>query len=84
MLTDSLSAGAISGAGYSVPSASVAALRAGADLVLFDASSGVVSATTAQTVGAVVAAVAAGTLSRARLQDAVGHVLAAKGVNLCR
>lgn len=84
VMTDSLSAGAISGAGYSVPSATVAALRAGADMVLFNASSGAVAATTAQTVGAVVAAVAAGTLSRARLQDAVGHVLAAKGVDLCR
>lgn len=84
VLTDSLSAGAISGAGYSVPSASVAALRAGADMVLFDPSSGTVATVTSQTVGAVVAAVAAGTLSRARLQDAVGHVLAAKGIDLCR
>jgi beta-N-acetylhexosaminidase len=84
VLTDSLSAGAISAAGYSVPSATVAALRAGADMVLFNASSSSVASVTAQTVDAVVAAVAAGTLSRARLQDAVGHILAAKGVNLCR
>ncbi len=83
VLTDSLSAGAISAAGYSVPRAAVAALAAGADMVLFTATAAGVAGLTGQTVDAVVAAVAAGTLSRARLQDAVAHVLAAKGVDLC-
>ena len=35
VVTDSLSAGAIRGAGYDVPHAAVAAIEAGADLVLF-------------------------------------------------
>ncbi|MGN6242871.1 MAG: hypothetical protein ACTHQ3_04265 [Motilibacteraceae bacterium] len=59
------------------------ALRAGADLVLFDASAATVSARTASVERALVAAVAAGKLSRARLVSAAEHVLAAKRVDLC-
>ena len=84
VLTDSLSAGAISAAGYSVPRATVAALNAGADLVLFNATSGTVAGLTAQTVTAIVTAVRSGALSMARLLDAATHVLHAKGSNLCR
>ena len=83
VLTDSLSAGAISGAGYSVPRAVVTALGAGADMVLFTASSAAVAGVTEQIVDAVVAAVSSGALSRVRLQDAVAQVLAAKHVDLC-
>jgi beta-N-acetylhexosaminidase len=83
VMTDSLSAGAVSGAGYSVPRAAVTALSAGADMLLFTASTGSVAAVTQQIVDAVRAAVAAGTLSPARLQNAARHVLTAKHVDLC-
>jgi beta-N-acetylhexosaminidase len=79
VLTDSLSAKAISAAGYSVPAASLQALRAGADMVLFDASS-----LARPVVQAIVGGVGSGRLSRARLEDAVAHILAAKHVDLCR
>jgi beta-N-acetylhexosaminidase len=82
VLTDSLSAGALSGAGYTVPSAAVAALAAGADMIMFTASD--VPGTTKQTVQAIVAAVSSKNLTRARLEDAVRHILAAKKVDLCR
>ena len=78
VLTDSLSAAAVADAGYSVPGAAVAALAAGADMVLFKD-----AVYWEPTVDAIVSAVGAGTLSRARLEDAVLHVLATKGVDLC-
>jgi beta-N-acetylhexosaminidase len=77
VLTDSLSAVAIRDAGFSVPSAAVAALRAGADMVLYDLSDSV-AAMTAAVVGAEVDAVRSGALARSRLVDAVAHVLSAK------
>jgi beta-N-acetylhexosaminidase len=83
VITDSLSAVAISSAGYSVPQAAVAALRAGADMVLYNAGPSSVAQLTDQTVAAIVAAVNTGALSRAALQSSVARVLAAKGVNLC-
>lgn len=82
VMTDALSAGAISSAGYTVPTATVAALAAGADMILFTAND--VAGTTSQTVQAVVAAVGSGSLKRARLEDAVRHILAAKKIDLCR
>jgi beta-N-acetylhexosaminidase len=83
VLTDSLSAGAISGAGFRVPAASVRALDAGADMVLFSADRRAVAARTRQVVHAIVGAVGAGHLSRARLEAAAVHVLRAKHVDLC-
>ena len=83
VMTDSLSAVALSASGYTVPRAAVAALGAGADMVLYNADPSTVAAVTSQTVSAIVAAVNTGTLSRAALETAVGRVLAAKGVNLC-
>jgi beta-N-acetylhexosaminidase len=83
VITDSLSAVAISSAGYSVPQAAVAALRAGADMVLYNAGPSSVAQLTDQTVAAIVAAVNSGTLSRAALQSSVARVLGAKGANLC-
>jgi len=83
VITDSLSAVALSANGYTVPSAAVAALDAGADMVLYNADPSTVAAVTSQTVSAMVSAVNAGTLSRAALEIAVGRVLAAKGVDLC-
>lgn len=84
VMTDSLSATAISAAGYTVPKATVAALRAGADMVLFNGAASTVASLTNQTVQAIVSAVGSGQLSRARLEDAVRHILTAKHVNLCK
>ena len=83
VLTDSLSAGAISGAGYQVSAASVRAVAVGADMVLFGATPDLVAARTRHVVRALVNAVATGALPRSRLQSAVVHVLRAKRVNLC-
>jgi beta-N-acetylhexosaminidase len=93
VLTDSLSAGAISQSGYQLPQAAVAAIGAGADMILFGStltpadvallSPGNVSATINQIVGAIVAATASGAISTARLNAAVLHVLAVKHVQLC-
>jgi len=85
VLTDSLSAGAISAAGFSIPAAAVQALKAGADMVMFGLPA-TTSATVAQTFAiraAIVSAVANGTLPRSRLIAAAGAVLAARHVNLC-
>ncbi|HEX6673652.1 MAG TPA: glycoside hydrolase family 3 N-terminal domain-containing protein [Actinomycetes bacterium] len=83
VLTDSLSAVALGAAGYSVPRASVAALRAGADMVVFNADEDRVPSLTRQTVQAIVAAVGSGALPRSRLENAVWHILNAKQVDLC-
>ena len=81
VMTDSLSAGALSGAGYSVPQAAVAALRAGADLLLFNPPSAELGAVTDATIAAIVAAVQSGSLPRAELVAAVTQVLAFKGLS---
>ena len=83
VLTDSLSAGAVSGAGYSIPQAAVQALRAGADMVMFDLDPHV-QAQTSAIAAAEVTAVANGRLPRNRLIAAATAVLAARQVNLCR
>ncbi|GAA5016968.1 glycoside hydrolase family 3 N-terminal domain-containing protein [Streptomyces siamensis] len=82
VVTDSLSAKAISAAGFSVPAAAVQALRSGADMVMFDLGSNV-GAQTSSIATAITNAVANGHLSRSRLIDAAGHVLAVRHVNLC-
>jgi beta-N-acetylhexosaminidase len=84
VITDSLSAVALSASGYSVPRAAVAALGAGADMVLYSSDPSTVGALTDQTVSAIVSAVNAGPLTRAALEVAAGRVLAAKSINLCR
>ena len=84
VLTDSLSAGALKSAGYTVPRAAVAALRAGADMVLYNGTSATVAALTSQTVSAIVSAVRDGVLPVSRLLAAAGQVIAAKRVTLCR
>ncbi|HEY7223319.1 MAG TPA: glycoside hydrolase family 3 N-terminal domain-containing protein [Micromonosporaceae bacterium] len=81
VITDSLSATAIQSAGYDVPHATVAALAAGADMILFTSTS--VATQTRHIVQAIVAAVNAGTLSRSRLEDAVNHILSVKKIDLC-
>ncbi|WP_330342274.1 glycoside hydrolase family 3 N-terminal domain-containing protein [Streptomyces sp. NBC_00557] len=82
VLTDSLSAKAISAAGFSVSTAAVQALRSGADMVMFDLK-GNISSQTSSIATAITDAVAGGHLSRSRLIDAAGHVLAVRHVNLC-
>ncbi len=76
-MTDSLAAGAISAAGYSEAEAAVAAVRAGVDMPMIDAS------TWQPVTDALVAALTDGTISRARLDASVTRILAAKGVTTC-
>jgi beta-N-acetylhexosaminidase len=83
IMTDSLTAGAISAAGYTAPNAAVQALRAGADMVIFSLVPNVASLTS-QMESAIVGAVADGILPRGRLVEAADHVLAVRHVNLCR
>jgi len=83
VITDSLSATALSAAGYSVPAASVAALRAGADMVLYNATPSTVANLTRQVIQAIVSAVGSGTLARSRVESAVLHILSAKRINVC-
>jgi beta-N-acetylhexosaminidase len=83
VMTDSLSAGSLADIGYSVPRAVVAAITAGADMVLYTAAAAQVSSLTQATATALVAAVGAGTLDRGRLMSAVSNIIAAKGVDLC-
>jgi beta-N-acetylhexosaminidase len=83
VLTDSVSAGALSAAGYSVPTASVDALAAGADMVLYNPDTDTVASLTGQAVQAIVAAVGSGKLPKSRLENAVTHILAAKHIDLC-
>ncbi|MGW3496550.1 glycoside hydrolase family 3 N-terminal domain-containing protein [Streptomyces sp. NPDC001020] len=82
VVTDSLSAKAISAAGFGVPAAAVQALRSGADMVMFDLG-GNVSSKTSSIASAITSAVAGGHLARSRLIDAAGHVLAVRHVSLC-
>ena len=93
VLTDSLSAGAISAAGYSLPRAAVAAITAGADMVLFGSTltpadraqlaPPAVAANLQAISAAIAAAVASGQLPVSRLDSADEHVLAAAHVSLC-
>jgi beta-N-acetylhexosaminidase len=83
VMTDSLSAGALVDIGYNVQRAVVAAIAAGADMVLYTAAAASVASLTSSTVAALVAAVGTGTLDRSRLESAVGHILAVKKLDLC-
>src|SRR5262249_11513701 len=82
VITDTVSSTSVTNAGYTVPGASVAALIAGADMILFTATS--VPTTTKQIVQAIVDAVSSAKLPRSRLIEAVEHILTAKHINLCR
>jgi beta-N-acetylhexosaminidase len=83
LMTDSLTAGGVSGRGWPLTSAAFTALIAGADMLLFNASTSSVAAVTDQIVEAIVSAVLSGKLSRIRLENAARHVLTAKHVDLC-
>lgn len=76
-MTDSLSAGAISDAGYSQPRAAVTALEAGADMAM------VYAATWQPTLTAVEQAMGSGSIPVSSADASVGRVLAAKGVTTC-
>lgn len=85
ILTDSLSAGAISAAGYTTSAAAVQALEAGADMVMFSPMADP-SADLAQfqaIVTAINSAVSEGFLTRARLQSAATEVLRTLKVDVC-
>lgn len=83
VMTDSLSAVAIQNAGYTVPQAAVAAVAAGADMILFNATAADVGAVNQSIANALLAAEQSGAVPRARLIDAAAQVLTAKGANLC-
>ncbi len=82
VITDSLTAKAISNAGFTLSRAAVQALRSGADMVTFSGTTNVGSRTTA-IADATVNAVANGSLARSRLIDAAAHVLGVRHINLC-
>ena len=94
IVTDSLSAGAITAAGYGVPGAAETAVAAGADMVLFGSTltpadeaalaPGPLQASISAIEAALTGAVASGRLPVSRLDAAVADVLAAKGVDACR
>jgi beta-N-acetylhexosaminidase len=71
-ITDSLGAGAISAAGESQPAAAVAAIEAGADMAMIDASAWW------PTMAALEHAIATGALPVSRVGDAAARVVAAK------
>jgi len=83
VMTDSVSAGALTDIGDPVPVAAVAALAAGDDLVLFGTGVDDDPRLTDRAVAAITAAVRSVALPRRTLVDAADHVLAAKGIDLC-
>jgi beta-N-acetylhexosaminidase len=84
VITDSLSAGAISQAGFTVPQAAVRALRAGADDVLFGTGDSRHGARTAAKVrSAIVSAVADHRLSKAQLRRSAARVARMLGAEPC-
>lgn len=82
IMTDTLSAGAITAYGYSATTAAVVALKAGASMILYGGP-GTSPAEFNQVTSAIVNAVNHGTLSREALVRAVNYVLAAKHVTSC-
>ncbi|HEY5273502.1 MAG TPA: glycoside hydrolase family 3 N-terminal domain-containing protein [Acidimicrobiales bacterium] len=72
VLTDSLSVPSITAAGYNLPKAAVAALRAGTDEVLFNATPSAVASDNKAIVAGILHAVARHKLSRATLLAAAG------------
>ena len=85
IMTDTLTAGAISAVPLSVQAAAVDALNAGADLVLLGAqpSVGADVAISISVSNAIARAVTAGRLLRSTLAAAVAHDLAVRGVEVC-
>ncbi len=82
VMTDSLSAGAIADRNISVPAASVRSIKAGADMIMFNALHP--NALSQAVIQQIVQATQQGTLPLNRLNSAVGHVLQAKKISLCK
>lgn len=84
VITDSLSAGAITALGLGVAQAAVRAVAAGADEVLYGPAAPAAAAVTfRQSVAALVAAVAAGALPISRLRAAVTHLATVEHLASC-
>jgi beta-N-acetylhexosaminidase len=83
VMTDSLSSGALVDSGYSVPQAVLAAIAAGADMVLFTAPAAKVASLSESIVATLVAAAGDGRIARTRLESAVAHILTVKHIDLC-
>lgn len=85
IMTDSLTAGAISAVPLSVPAAAVEALKAGADMVLLGAQSSPAQnrALAISVANAIAAAIRNGTLPRATVVTEVETVLASRGIEAC-
>ncbi|HET6876764.1 MAG TPA: glycoside hydrolase family 3 N-terminal domain-containing protein [Jatrophihabitans sp.] len=84
IVTDSLTAGAVSQAGFGVPRAAVQAIRSGADMVLYSAATaGAARRTFRAVIAAETRAVARGTLPRHRLVAAAEAALTARHVHVC-
>lgn len=85
LVTDSLTAGAISAVPLSVPHAAVLAIAAGEDLILIGAQSSPAAnnALAVKVANAIASAVAHGTIPRATLVAAASQVLASHGVLAC-
>lgn len=84
VLTDSLSAGAISAIGLSPAQAAVRSVSAGVDMVLYGAASAAAAVQTGTSIiDALVSAVSTGAISDQVLDSAVAEVLGAKGIDLC-
>lgn len=81
VVTDSLTAGAISDAGFSLTHATVLAIHAGADMVLFNATNP--NLVFSQLTSAIVQATTTGKLPVRVLDNAVAAVIATKKINLC-
>ena len=81
VLTDSLSAAAISTRGFGVPQAAESAIAAGADMVLYSSSNP--NLTFRLLVDQLISAVNKGRISVSALNTAVARVLTTKRVNLC-
>jgi len=86
IMTDSLSAKAISALHLAVPAAAVKALQAGANMVLFGSSGSAATSLAAarQVSDALVKAVADGILSRAALEGDAAQVLATRNIVPCQ
>jgi beta-N-acetylhexosaminidase len=84
IVTDTLTSGAISQAGFHPPRAAVHAIRAGADMVMYTATTNHLAAHRFhEIVAKEVSAVHNGFLSRSRLVAAAGAVLTARHVSVC-
>jgi beta-N-acetylhexosaminidase len=84
IITDSLSAGAISQAGFHVPRAAVHAIHAGADMIMYSAATPAGAVRTFRAIiAAEIAAVTRGTLARPRLIAAARAALRVRHINTC-